>query len=555
MSATLASLRIRNLALVEDLLWEPPSGFVAITGETGAGKSIILGAVKLLLGERAEKSLVRSGADACAVEGLFQIPGDSRVHGVLEEGGAEACEDGALVIKRTVSTAGAGKQFVNGSPCTLALLRQLGDLLVDLHGPHDHQSLFSRDQQMLVLDSFAGAEALRTEYGARRREWMQLTAEKKRLTENAEALARELDLLTHQVAEIDDAALQADEEDQLLARQRTGANAHRLCSICADLTGLLSESEDSLTSRWGDVSRLMRELQRLDAQAEPMVGAAAGIFESLQDLARDVDRYASALDADPKTLEATEARLDTIQNLKRKYGSSVEAVIAFGAEASAKLAQLKNREERGAGLDDEISAARKSLDSTAKQLGQARRKAAPKLADLVKTHLADLGFAKAGFSIVFEELEDASPLGIEQVDFLFAPNPGEPERPLRAIASSGEISRVMLALKTSLAAQDSVPVLIFDEIDANVGGEIGAKVGAKMKELAASHQVFCITHLPQVAAAAAAQFMVSKDTTGERTRTSLISTAGAERISEIARMLGGQAESARKHAKALLSGK
>jgi DNA repair protein RecN (Recombination protein N) len=555
MSATLASLRIRNLALVEDLLWEPPSGFVAITGETGAGKSIILGAVKLLLGERAEKSLVRSGADACAVEGLFQIPGDSRVHAVLEEGGAEACEDGALVIKRTVSTTGAGKQFVNGSPCTLALLRQLGDLLVDLHGPHDHQSLFSRDQQMLVLDSFAGAEALRTQYGARRREWMQLTAEKKRLTENAEALARELDLLTHQVAEIDEAALQASEEDQLLARQRTGANAHRLCSICADLTSLLSESEDSLTSRWGDVSRLMRELQRLDAQAEPMVGAAAGIFESLQDLARDVDRYASALDADPKTLEATEARLDTIQNLKRKYGSSVEAVMAFGAEASAKLAQLKNREERGAGLDDEISAARVTLDSTAKQLGQARRKAAPKLADLVKTHLADLGFAKAGFSIVFEELEEASPLGIEQVDFLFAPNPGEPERPLRAIASSGEISRVMLALKTSLAAQDSVPVLIFDEIDANVGGEIGAKVGAKMKELADSHQVFCITHLPQVAAAAAAQFMVSKDTTGERTRTSLISTAGAERISEIARMLGGQAESARKHAKALLSGK
>ncbi|MFM8831167.1 MAG: DNA repair protein RecN [Spartobacteria bacterium] len=555
MSATLASLRIRNLALVENLLWEPPSGFVAITGETGAGKSIILGAVKLLLGERAEKSLVRSGADACAVEGLFQIPADSRVHATLEEGGAEACEDGALVIKRTVSTAGAGKQFVNGSPCTLALLRQLGDLLVDLHGPHDHQSLFSRDQQMLVLDSFAGAEALRTGYGARRREWMQLTAEKKRLTENAEALARELDLLTHQVAEIDEAALQPGEEDQLLARQRTGANAHRLCSICADLTGLLSESEDSLTSRWGDVSRLMRELQRLDAQAEPMVGAAAGIFESLQDLARDVDRYASALDADPKTLEATESRLDTIQNLKRKYGSTVEAVIAFGTEASAKLAQLKNREERGAGLDDEISAAKKALDSTAKQLGQARRKAAPKLADLVKTHLADLGFAKAGFSIVFEELEDASPLGIEQVDFLFAPNPGEPERPLRAIASSGEISRVMLALKTSLAAQDSVPVLIFDEIDANVGGEIGAKVGAKMKELAASHQVFCITHLPQVAAAATAQFMVSKDTSGERTRTSLVSTDGADRVTEIARMLGGQAESARKHAKALLSGK
>jgi DNA repair protein RecN (Recombination protein N) len=555
MSATLASLRIRNLALVEDLLWEPPSGFVAITGETGAGKSIILGAVKLLLGERAEKSLVRSGADTCAVEGLFQIPADSHVHVILDEGGAEPCEDGSLVIKRTVSTGGAGKQFVNGSPCTIALLRHLGDLLVDLHGPHDHQSLFSRDQQMLVLDSFAGAEPLRSEYAVRRRDSMRLTTEKKRLTENAEALARELDLLSHQVAEIDEASLQTGEEDQLLARQRTGSNAHRLCSICADLTGLLSESEDSLTSRWGDVSRLTRELHRLDAQTEPLSTAAAGIFESLQDLTRDVDRYASALDADPKTLEATEARLDTIQNLKRKYGSTVETVIEFGADASAKLSQLKNREERGAGLDGEISEARKALDSAAKKLSQARHQAAPKLADLVKTHLADLGFAKAGFSIVFDELEEGSPLGIEEVDFLFAPNPGEPERPLRAIASSGEISRVMLALKTSLAAQDSVPVLIFDEIDANVGGEIGAKVGAKMKELAASHQVFCITHLPQVAAAAESQFMVSKETTDDRTRTTLVSTVGPARISEIARMLGGQAESARKHAKALLSGK
>ena len=555
MSATLASLRIRNLALVEDLLWEPPAGFVAITGETGAGKSIILGAVKLLLGERAEKSLVRSGADACAVEGLFQIPTESRVHGILEESGAEPCEEGTLVIKRTVSTGGAGKQFVNGSPCTLALLRQLGDLLVDLHGPHDHQSLFSRDQQMLVLDSFAVAESLRSDYAARRRVWMHLTAEKKRLTENAEALARELDLLSHQVAEIDEAALQPGEEDQLLTRQRMGANAHRLCSICADLTGLLSESEDSVTSRWGDVSRLTRELQRLDAQTETLSTAAAGIFESLQDLTRDIDRYSSTLDADPKSLETTEARLDTIQSLKRKYGSTVEAVIEFGADASAKLAQLKNREERGAGLDGEISEARKALDSAAKKLSQARRKASPKLSDLVKTHLADLGFAKAGFSIIFEDLEEASPLGIEQVDFLFAPNPGEPERPLRAIASSGEISRVMLALKTSLAAQDSVPVLIFDEIDANVGGEIGAKVGAKMKELAASHQVFCITHLPQVAASAESQFMVSKDTTGARTRTTLVSTTGPDRISEIARMLGGQAESARKHAKALLSGK
>jgi len=554
MSATLTSLRIRNLALVEDLLWEPPAGFIAITGETGAGKSIILGAVKLLLGERADKSLVRSGADACSVEGVFQIPAESLLHAILEEGGVDGCEDGVLLIKRVVSTEGPGKQFVNGSPCTLALLRQLGDLLVDLHGPHDHQSLFSQDQQMLVLDSFAGADALRIDYAAKRREWMHLQSEKKRLLENAEALARELDLLSHQVAEIDEAALQSGEEEELLVRQRTGANAHRLCAICSDLTALLSEAEDSMISRWGDVSRLMRELQRLDAQTEPLSASAIGIFDALQNLTRDVDRYAALLDANPQSLEATETRLDTIQNLKRKYGSTIDAVIDFGAEASAKLAHLKSREERGAGLDEEISEARKSLDAAAKSLRLKRCKAAPQLAKLVKTHLTDLGFAKAGFSIAFEELEESSPLGIEQVDFLFAPNPGEPERPLRSIASSGEISRVMLALKTSLAAQDSVPVLIFDEIDANVGGEVGSKVGAKMKELSASHQVFCITHLPQVASAADSQFMVSKDTSGERTRTRLVSMSDAERVGEIARMLGGQMESARKHAKALLLG-
>lgn len=555
MSATLASLRIRNLALVEELFWEPPGGFVAITGETGAGKSVILGAVKLLLGERADKSLVRAGADSCTVEGVFEIPKVSEIHGILEEGGAEACEEGRLIIKRTVAAGGNGKQFVNGSACTLTLLRQLGDLLVDLHGPHDHQSLFSRDHQLLVLDSFAGADALRESFSIKRRSWMQLIAEKKRLTENAEAIVREIDLLTHQVNEIQSADLKPGEEDELLARQRTSANAQRLYAICTELTGLLTDSEDSMTSRWGDISRLMKELHRLDENTSSLTDAAAGIFESLQDLSRDVDRYFNALDADPQSLESIESRLDTIQHLKRKYGSSVEAIMEFGAAAAEKLAGLKTREERGAGLDGEISKAKTELDAAGRKLSQTRQKSTAGLVSLVKRHLADLGFAKAGFSIAFEALEEAGPLGCEQVEFLFAPNPGEPERALRAIASSGEISRVMLALKTSLAAQDSVPILIFDEIDANVGGEIGAKVGGKMKELGATHQVFCITHLPQVAAGAVAQFVVTKETSGERTRTRLIEADADARVTEIARMLGGKLDSARTHAAALLAGK
>jgi len=548
----MASLRIRNLALVEDLLWEPPGGFVAVTGETGAGKSIILGAVKLLLGERADRSLVRSGAESCAVEGLFQIPEKSPVHGILESGGAEPCEDGALIIKRSVFAEGGGKQFVNGSPCTLALLRDLGVALVDLHGPHDHQSLFSRDQQMRVLDSFSDSVKLRADFSEKRRHWIDLENEQRRLVENAEALARELDLLTHQTAEIDSANLQAGEETNLITRQRTASNSHRLGEVCAELTGILSDSEDSITSKWGDVGRLARELHRLDPSAEAIAQASNGIFESLKDLSREIDHYSNRVESDPRALAEIEARLDTIQNLKRKYGSSVEAVLEFGREASEKLASLKNREERGSRLDTEIEATGKAVEAIGKKLSQARRKAAPKLESLVRRHLADLGFARAGFKIAFEDLPDPSPEGYEHLEFLFAPNPGEPERPLRAIASSGEISRVMLALKSSLAAQDSVPILIFDEIDANVGGVIGAKVGCKMKELAASHQVFCITHLPQVAASAESQFIVAKESGDSRTRTLLNGTTATGRIEEIARMLGGPADTAKKHARTLL---
>ncbi len=555
MSATLTSLRIRNLALVEELFWEPPGGFVAITGETGAGKSVILGAIKLLLGERADKSLIRSGADACTVEGVFTIPSESPLHEILSNGGADPCEEGQLIIKRLVSTAGTGRQFLNASACPLSLLKQIGDLLVDLHGPHDHQSLFSRDQQLLVLDAFAGASEHRKSYALKRKEWLQLTAEKKRLTEDAESLARELDLLSHQVNEIESAALQPGEEELLLAKQRTAANAHRLCAICSEMSANLVNSDEAISTRWTDVSRLAKELLRLDSSTQNIALTVSGIFESLQDLSRDVDRYAATLDEDPQSLTSIDDRLDTIQNLKRKYGSTIEAVLAFGTEAAGKLALLKQREVRGAGLDEEIARAKVLLDEASKKLSKARKQAAPKLETLVKHHLKDLGFARAGFSIQFEEALEPAPLGCEQIDFHFAPNPGEPERALRMIASSGEISRVMLALKTSLAAQDSVPILVFDEIDANVGGEIGAMVGAKMKELGANHQVFCITHLPQVAAGAASQYVVSKETSGDRTRTHLTETSAESRITEIARMLGGKLDSARSHAEALLSGK
>ena len=553
MSATLASLRIRNLALVEDITWEPGPGFTAITGETGAGKSVLIGALTLLLGDRADKTLIRTGADACAVEAVFDHATDAALATLLEEQGAEPCEDGRLLLKRTLPAEGAGKQFVNGSPCTLALLRALGDRLVDLHGPHDHQSLFSREQQTRLLDRFAGNDALRSDFAEARRVLLRLQEEKTAILTGEQAAARELDLLTHQVSEIDSAALQPGEEETLLARQRAAANFQRIGELCAQLTAGVTEDEDSLTTRLGDLTRLARELSRLDPSSEPIAVSCEATFAAADDLARAVQSYATARDDGPANLAEIESRLDTLQTLKRKYGPALEDVFTFHAEAADKLAALRNRTARRDTLDADITAAEKSLRQLGAKLTTRRQTSAKKLAEKVRDGLKDLGFAKSEFSITLESLTDPAPHGFETAEFQFSPNPGEATRPLRAIASSGEISRVMLALKSALADQDDVPVLIFDEIDANVGGEIAAKVGQKMRELGRSRQVLCITHLPQVAAAAATQFVVSKEVKEGRTRTLLDETKAKSREEEIARMLGGKTDSALAHARTLLS--
>ncbi len=552
MSATLASLRIRNLALVEDLLWEPRPGFTAITGETGAGKSVILGALTLLLGERADKSLIRSGADLCTVEAVFDNVTEKRITRLLEDHGAEPCEDGHLIIKRTLPVEAAGKQFVNGSPCTLALLRALGVHLVDLHGPHDHQSLFSREQQTRLIDSFGSGEKLRDEFSTARRSLLKLQEEKTAILTGEQTAARELDLLTHQVSEIDSAALLPGEEETLVARQRAAANAQRIGEISVQLAAGISEDENSLIGRIGDLSRLARELAKLDPSAEGIANACEATFGAADEFARAVDSYAAARDTEGGSLAEIESRLDIIQTLKRKYGATLEEVLAYHAEAAEKLAVLQNRSERRDTLDADIASADKTMRAIGAKLSASRKTAAKKLAEKVREGLKNLGFAKAEFSISLEALEEAAPHGFETAEFLFAPNPGEPSHPLRAIASSGEISRVMLALKSALADQDDVPVLVFDEIDANVGGEIAAKVGQKMKELGKARQVLCITHLPQVAAAAASQYVVSKQVKDGRTRTTLTETGGETREEEIARMLGGKSASALTHARALL---
>ena len=545
-------LRIKNLALVEDLEWNLEPGFTAITGETGAGKSIIIGALNLLLGERADKSLIRTGAEACTVEAIFASKNFSALNRRLDESGVEP-SDNELLVKRSFSLGGSNRQFVNGSPATLTLLKMIGDELVDLHGPHDHQSLLSPDRQLALLDGFAHAEKALLEYEESFRHLQKLIAEEESLRTAESAREQELDLLRHQFSEITTANLQASEEEEIYSRYRLATNSQRLIELASAVTGQLSESDDAVLNRLAETQRLLRELEKIDpSMAENSQAHATAVVE-LAEIARALSRYAEQLDLDPAQLAQLEQRVTLLETLKRKYGGSLAEVIAFGERAKERMQKIEGREAELERLAGEIKAARSVLTRAGAALRKARTAAAPKLAGSVRQNLADLGFRQSEFEARILPNDEPKLNGTESVELLFSPNPGEPLKPLRLIASSGEISRLMLAIKSSLAMQDAIPLLIFDEIDANVGGEIANAVGAKMRALADRHQVLCITHLPQVAAAATTHFVVTKEVVHGRTFSGLQEVKGKARQEEIARMLGGKSESALKHAASLLA--
>ena len=555
MLATLASLRIRNLALVEDLTWQPGAGLAAITGETGAGKSLLIGALQLLLGERADKSLIRTGADSCTVEAVFEVAGAKELDVWLEEQGAEPCADGELLLKRTLSTTGSGRQFLNGSACTLAALKALGDRLVDLHGPHDHQSLFSREAQTKVLDAYAGATEVAAAFAVAHREQARLACEVARLHGLEQDATLRRDMLAHAAKEIAAAKLQPGEEEEVMSRLRAAGNSQRLIELGSQLQSALgADGEGGMRVDLAEAVRAGRELARLDEAAGAILSSWEDVAGRVADLENEVRHYAERIDADPATLRELEERADLLQSLKRKYGGTMEEVMARGEQAAKDLEDIETRGERIAELQKQQVAMASKATKLAKSLSAARAKAAPSLTKAVTKELRELGFLRAEFGVQLELLDEARSLGAELAEFEFAPNPGEAAKPLRAIASSGEISRVMLALKSVLAGQDGVPLLVFDEIDANVGGEVAVKVGQKMRELSKAHQVLCITHLPQVAAAAHRQFAVTKEFDGTRTTTAVGELSGAERVAELARMLGGQdIKSALAHARSLLT--
>jgi DNA repair protein RecN (Recombination protein N) len=551
MPAVLTLLRIKNLALVEELEWQMGPGFIAVTGETGAGKSIIIGALQLLLGERADKSFIRTGADLCTVEAVFSGNDLQKLNPQLVEAGIEPCEN-ELILKRSLSTTGTNRQFINSSPTTLSALKNLGDELVDLHGPHDHQSLLSPETQLILLDSFARAEERLGEYRNHYRQLQTLLAEHSALDTAETAREQELDLLRHQINEIKSANLVADEEEEIEKRYKLASNSKRLIELASATANKLSEADDSVLSQLAETQRLLRELEKIDNSIAQFSAAHAASVIELSEIARALSAYTEKLDLDPEQLAALEQRVSLFETLKRKYGGSIAEVIAFGARAAERMQKIEGRDAELERLVKEIENVRSHMNRAGEALHKLRTKAAPKLSENIRHNLRDLGFRQSEFEAKLSGLDEPRASGFDAVELLFSPNPGEPLKPLRAIASSGEISRLMLAIKSALAAHDAIPLLVFDEIDTNVGGEIAHAVGAKMLTLGHDHQLICITHLPQVAAQASSHFVVTKDVSRGRTFSNLRKVTGKIRQEEIARMLGGKSESALKLAASLL---
>ncbi|MFZ9874081.1 MAG: DNA repair protein RecN [Candidatus Methylacidiphilales bacterium] len=546
----LRRLRIKNLAVVEEVEWELGEGFNVLTGETGAGKSILIDAFLLLLGERADKSLVRTGAEGCVVEG--ELGGAEAYRSWLEEKGVEADPEGMLVIKRQISATGTGRQFLNGSAVTLGVLKELGDRLVDLHGPHDHQTLLSPATQRSALDRFGGLEK---EVEAVRSAWRQ----KREAEENLEQFRRRMagadgatkELIDHQVRELEQAQLRPGEDEELERDHAAAGHGKRIVELAAEVNGLLESGEENALGFLGKVQKALAEWERLDGAAAEMRSRNEQVVETLRDLAREAEQRAEQVGLDAERLAEMEKRLNVVLGLKKKYGGSVESALTRLGELQKRQLELADAAGTEKALGREVEGAAKRHLQASGKVTEGRKKAAPRFAKEVTEQLRGLGFAQSRLEVEIKP-QEPGPDGSENVELLFAPNPGESPRPLRGIASSGEMARVMLGLKTVLAERDAVPILIFDEVDANVGGETAVAVAARLRGLGKSHQVLCLTHLPAVAAVADNHFAVAKRVDKGRTFAELEKLEGENREKELTRMLGGEGKAARMLAKEML---
>lgn len=566
----LAALQIRNFALIERLSVEFGPGLTVLTGETGAGKSIIFGALQLILGGRASADIIRTGEKEAAVEALFQFaangPGVETTQRIRDLG-VETGDEGEMVLRRVIPAEGRNRCFINGSSVTLTMLDSAGEFLVDIHGQHQHQRLLYPENHLETLDDFGELRERRKEMAGLIDGLRRLEARQTELSRSEADQRDRIDLLRFQTREIQEINPLPGEDQALEEEAALLATAEERHILARGAHEELYESEGALVDGLAAVSGRMDRLAELD----PALRETAEEFRSLtaqaEDAARRLQRYADAVDFDPDRQRTVEDRLDVIRTVKKKYGGSIEAVLAHQERAAAELEGISGRDEALEKIAREIEAARPRVAAEALKFSDERKKTAARLGKAVEKELSGLGMGKVRFVVALRDEENPDGFverngrrlrlfddGVDHAEFQFEPNVGEGVRPLARIVSGGELSRVMLAIKTVMAERDRVPSLVFDEVDAGIGGAVAEVVGRKLKAISRSHQVFCITHLPQIAALADAHFRIAKQESGKRTRTTIRPLGPEERVDEIARMSGGRkiTDATRRHAREML---
>lgn len=550
----LTELRIRNFAIIESVTLPLAAGFNVLSGETGAGKSIIVGALGFLLGERASADLIRTGADKATVEGTFEIGDRKSILDAADERGIDI-DGGVLVLKREISSGGRGRAWVNGTSVTASSLADIGKMLVNLHGQHEAQTLLDPDAQRLLLDSSANAEQQVEAVSQAHSALSEIQRQIKTLSMRKQDAEKRADYLRHVCAEIEGAKLTAGEDATLEDEARILENTDELRSLVESLLALLGGDESGALTALSGMTRSLQGLQKIDSSASKFQELYDNGFYALDELSRSLSDYLAAIELDPDRLANVRRRRDLIYELTRKYGPTLSDVIETGRKSRAELdlvesgsldiGELKAREKNAA----------EKLAVQAGRLTEIRKAAARKLSKSVDAILPDLGMSDGRFSVRLITRDEIAATGAEDVEFLVTLNVGHDARPLAKVASGGELSRVMLALKTILARADEVPTLIFDEVDAGIGGKVGLQVGDMLRRVADHHQVFAISHLPQIAARAHHHMVVAKAAKTGVTSADISVLAGKDRVTEIARMLGGDPESkvSQAHAKELLS--
>ncbi len=540
----LTALRISNFAVIDHLELDFSSGFSVLTGETGAGKSILVDAIGLLVGGRASVEQIRAQADEAVIEGAFTLdPSDPLATRLRETDllGADACE---LIVRRILSRAGRNRIYLNGTLTPLHVLQSLGGTLVDIHGQHEQQSLLSDQAQLDMVDAYGRLRTLRAEYAVAYDRWQDRQRELRTATAALAQRSDREDLLRYQVQEIEQANVQPDEEDRLAVERSRLAHAHRLTEAGQEAYARLYDREGAILSELGTVGTRLKEMAGMDVEVDDWVPLIREAEAQLRELAHQLRGYVDRVEHNPERLAEIEQRLDVLQRLKKKYGGTLEAVAAHGRTARRELDDLLGGEERLEDLRRAVADARGVVDALAARLTEGRTTAARKLAGKVAEELAALQMTRARFEVALTTEPDEAglgPTGRDHIDYLFSANTGEPVQALARVASGGELSRVMLAMKTVLAGMDRVPVLVFDEVDAGVGGEAATVMGRRLRGLARFHQVFCITHLPQIASQAGAHLVVQKSVVKGRTVTRVVHLDQVGRQEEVARMLAGAA--------------